>query len=1113
MTKGSVTSCPDAEVLAAWVDRGLDERERAEVTAHVANCDDCRAVVANVLKFQDASDESNPSETVENGRADEPDAGHGPPPRRMFGQRKIVWAGGILAAAAALVLAVDLQSGMLERWRAERRLADLVQATGEQRTVEARLTGGFAYGPLRAPVRSGGSSAARDNWSLLAAAGRIREEAQKNPVAANLHSLGVAALVLGEHDEAIRALEDATAEEPGSGRYQSDLAAAYLARAQAAERPDDLTRGLTAAERALKADHTLLEARFNRALALERLYLTEQARAAWNEYLEYDPGSSWASEARQHLQALPDVPAQEDQAKNNSPPGVSVNTVEAALDWLLRQGLPALADAALTQPPESAHTLRSQLLDYAASIAHDSGDAFAADIIPPDTIAPAAAEALRQFGGALIDIDASRVEPAEQTLDGACGRLREPLRSLCLVELGMLRALRPDAAGVDEAASRALAVARAHDYAYLAGRALRLQGYRDLMTGQTGPALEPYRDAFVEFERGHYATHMGLVATQVADLLDYSGLSNDAWRWRYLGLRIAATTHSPRYRYLARVSAAELFAARRQHEVSRAFAEAIGMLGPDALPPIRRAPRELQRARASLALGDLAAARDAVAAAERTLNASDDYRTDRIRADLLAVRGAIFAEDGQLDLAEARLSEALSAMGPERGPQRAMALLTRAMIRGRRAEHRGAVQDVDDALTLLAGRAAHETWQPLHLDDAPAAFEAVGELVASNPDLQSVKGLLLVERLRELLDGVPPSARLVTPDALARAMARLRPDQTLVYFLFRRGAGLLYWTVSNGAVAFGQRELSSDDVSRLVNRLTVLMTRTPDRENDFRPVLGELYESLLSSIPLDASGELVVIPDGILNRVPFGSLYDRRAGRFLFEQRPVRVAPDLLFASGLAARADVPDVPRRVLVVGEPKLEASIGREFERLPKARVEAAAVARLYPTATLLLGEDATKAHVLDVLGSGDVLHFAGHALAPPNAVESPRLLLTGPVADPASSLRASDLAGRRIRTPSKVVLAACETGAGLVDRARGVTSLAAVFLRAGTASVAGTLWPVDDVSSASFFLSLHRRLLAGDGMAEAVARAQIACRQDAVCRRAAATWVGTTAFGAD
>jgi hypothetical protein len=71
---------------------------------------------------------------------------------------------------------------------------------------------------------------------------------------------------------------------------------------------EDVAKGLALAERALKADPGMAEAMFNRALALERLSLPDQARDAWQQYLKADSSSGWAEEARRHLNALPPSP-------------------------------------------------------------------------------------------------------------------------------------------------------------------------------------------------------------------------------------------------------------------------------------------------------------------------------------------------------------------------------------------------------------------------------------------------------------------------------------------------------------------------------------------------------------------------------------------------------------------------------------------------------------------------------------------------------------------------------------------------------------------------------------------------------------------------------------
>jgi hypothetical protein len=73
-------------------------------------------------------------------------------------------------------------------------------------------------------------------------------------------------------------------------------------------RTSELPRALTAADCAIALDGALSEARFNRALILERMGLRGEAADAWRDHLARDPSSPWAEEARRHADALPAAP-------------------------------------------------------------------------------------------------------------------------------------------------------------------------------------------------------------------------------------------------------------------------------------------------------------------------------------------------------------------------------------------------------------------------------------------------------------------------------------------------------------------------------------------------------------------------------------------------------------------------------------------------------------------------------------------------------------------------------------------------------------------------------------------------------------------------------------
>src|SRR5262245_50170105 len=59
LTKGSPeeAACPTSEALAAYIDRGVETAERAQIEAHLADCEDCRLLIAYVLESHDGTDD------------------------------------------------------------------------------------------------------------------------------------------------------------------------------------------------------------------------------------------------------------------------------------------------------------------------------------------------------------------------------------------------------------------------------------------------------------------------------------------------------------------------------------------------------------------------------------------------------------------------------------------------------------------------------------------------------------------------------------------------------------------------------------------------------------------------------------------------------------------------------------------------------------------------------------------------------------------------------------------------------------------------------------------------------------------------------------------------
>jgi tetratricopeptide (TPR) repeat protein len=252
-------SCPDAGQLAAYVDGVLDDRARHDIQAHLVTCKDCRDSVA---------------ETVRVIALTQPHA------RRLRWPNR--WMAGF-AVAAALLVAIYLFHP--ERWfGAPRERQDMealiaAVATEPTRPVEGLLTGGFPYAPP--PSFERGVLRRQPSAAVLSAADRLVTNA--GPSSGN-HAVGLAHLVIGEFDRAIDALERAGRGRPADAAVQSDLSAAYLLRARTLNRPDDWSRALISADRAAALAPRMVEAQFNRGLALEGLHRDVEAAEAFAKF-------------------------------------------------------------------------------------------------------------------------------------------------------------------------------------------------------------------------------------------------------------------------------------------------------------------------------------------------------------------------------------------------------------------------------------------------------------------------------------------------------------------------------------------------------------------------------------------------------------------------------------------------------------------------------------------------------------------------------------------------------------------------------------------------------------------------------------------------------------
>jgi len=281
-------ACPEAEELAAYVERTLPYAARPAVEAHLLECPDCRHVVVETAAW------------IQSGAGQTTESKLRPHWLRI---------GAFAAAAALALLAIRLWWPPQRGETTSVELQELVAAVGTEATrpIDGRLTGGFPYAPPPSPARAG-EPAGTGSPRVQVAIAAIERNARANPSPQREAALGVAYLVSGDLDASIAALERAAAQQTGNARLLSDLSAAYIQRGLRTGSRDDYEKARRAADQALMLDPRLPEAAFNLAAALEHMGDTQAAIAAWRKAGGADPASPWAAEAERRERALAAAP-------------------------------------------------------------------------------------------------------------------------------------------------------------------------------------------------------------------------------------------------------------------------------------------------------------------------------------------------------------------------------------------------------------------------------------------------------------------------------------------------------------------------------------------------------------------------------------------------------------------------------------------------------------------------------------------------------------------------------------------------------------------------------------------------------------------------------------
>jgi CHAT domain-containing protein/Tfp pilus assembly protein PilF len=320
------------------------------------------------------------------------------------------------------------------------------------------------------------------------------------------------------------------------------------------------------------------------------------------------------------------------------------------------------------------------------------------------------------------------------------------------------------------------------------------------------------------------------------------------------------------------------------------------------------------------------------------------------------------------------------------------------------------------------------------------------------------------------------------------------PSSTEIQRLLASGTALIEYVVGKksvsilvvtpGSVTGLSAPVASESLASRIELLRDLITeRKPDWRQPAEGLRTLLVDPLRSAGYLSQIRNLVIVPDGVLNYVPFAAL-PTKGRRFLGDEFTIAYLPSAVTLTKQASAT----AGRNALLAFAPS--------DAHLPNTIPEARSIGRIFPnTSRVVTGKAATKTLFKQLAGDYDYVHLATHGSLNRNAPALSALELE-PDGSNDGRLELYEIAGMKLHA-RLVTLSACETALGkgyFTETPAGneFVGLNRAFLGAGGENVLASLWTVNDESTRLLMVRFYGHLR-NSGPAKALAQAQQELRQ--------------------
>lgn len=288
-----------------------------------------------------------------------------------------------------------------------------------------------------------------------------------------------------------------------------------------------------------------------------------------------------------------------------------------------------------------------------------------------------------------------------------------------------------------------------------------------------------------------------------------------------------------------------------------------------------------------------------------------------------------------------------------------------------------------------------------------------------------------------------------------KLQAQLNQDQATLITYFYGSDALYQFIISSEEYQLSKIDLSLP-VRQKIRNFISLFDDVAAINNNIQAYADQAFElyKVLNLPKVEEQSNMIIIPDGLLNFLPFEALLTKPTSTTNFAKMPFLVSSfPIVYNTNISFYMDPQPKKNKVNILGMfPVFEKS----SQPLTYSLEEAEAIQNL-SNAEVFLKAEATKAAFINAAPQYDVLHLSTHATggdfthpASISFYDQPMLV---------NELYSLDL------QPDLVVLSACETGIGKLQKGEGAMSIARGFQYAGSKNILFSLWQINDASTAA------------------------------------------------